>query len=420
VTAAFVVLATPAFGVTNDPARSQQWALTRIHADQAWTKVKGAGITIAVVDTGIDLDHPELKSKIVAHYDCTSGSCVGGASAGNDDNGHGSHVAGIAAAVTGNGIGIAGVAPSAKLMAVKVLDSSGSGNCSNIVTGIRWASDHGARVINLSLGPETGLLDFILGNSCVTDLQNAATYAYGRGDVVVIAAGNQNLKSAYNSSALEVVGATGPNDEVASYSNTGANIYAPGGDASGNCTAQSTGTCVLSTWMDNGYALDQGTSMAAPHISGLAALLLSEGYTNAQAVARINNTADMVNGIPRANAARAVGASTSTGSGTPKTTPTPTHRSSSTPTPAVTHSTTTPPAKSGPVKVPAPSSSAKPSPSVLAVGPTLSPGRSGNAAGAPIGTKEEARGLQIGLGALAIAVVGLATIGVLRRRARRA
>jgi serine protease len=420
VTAAFVVLATPAFGVTNDPARSQQWALTRIHADQAWTKVKGAGITIAVVDTGIDLGHPDLKSKIVAHYDCTSGSCVGGATAGNDDNGHGSHVSGIAAAVTGNGIGIAGVAPSAKLMAVKVLDSSGSGRCSDIVTGIRWASDHGARVINLSLGPETGLLDFILGNSCVTDLQNAAAYAYGRGDVVVIAAGNQSLKSAYSSSALEVVGATGPHDEVASYSNTGANIYAPGGNESGNCTAQSAGTCILSTWMNNGYALDQGTSMAAPHISGLAALLLSEGYTNAQAIARINNTADIVNGIPRANAARAVGASTSTGGGTPKPTPTPTHRSSSTPTPAVTHSTTTPSAKSGPVKVPVPSLSAKPSPSVLAVGPTLSPGTSGNAPGAPIATKEEARGLQIGLGALAIAVVGLATVGVLRRRARRA
>ena len=419
-TAAFVVLATPAFGVTNDPARAQQWALTRIHADQAWTKVKGAGITIAIVDTGIDLGHPDLKSKIVAHYDCTSGSCVGGAGAGNDDNGHGSHVAGIAAAVTGNGIGIAGVAPSAKLMAVKVLDSSGSGNCSNIVTGIRWASDHGARVINLSLGPEIGLLDFILGNSCVTDLQNAAAYAYGRGDVVVIAAGNQSLKSAYSSPALEVVGATGPQDEVASYSNTGANIYAPGGNESGNCIAQSTGTCILSTWMDNGYALDQGTSMAAPHISGLAALLLSEGYTNAQAVTRINNTADMISGIPLANAARAVGATSSTGGGTPKPTPTPTRRSSSTQTPDVTHSKTTPPANNGPVKVPAPSSSPKPSPSVLAVGPTLSPGTAGNAAGAPVVAEEGGRGLHIGLGAFSIAVAGLATIRVLRRRARRA
>ena len=125
--AAFVTcaLVSPANAAT-DPGRSQQWGLTKIHADQAWTKAKGAGITIAIVDTGIDLTHPDLKAHIASHYDCTGGSCVGGATAGNDDNGHGSHVAGIAAAVTGNGVGVAGVAPSAKLMAVKVLDSSGA------------------------------------------------------------------------------------------------------------------------------------------------------------------------------------------------------------------------------------------------------------------------------------------------------
>jgi serine protease len=411
--AALLILASPAFGVTNDPGRAEQWALTRIHADQAWTKVNGAGITIAIVDTGIDLAHPDLKSKIVSHYDCTSGSCVSGSSAGNDDNGHGSHVAGIAAAITGNGVGIAGVAPAAKLMAVKVLDSSGSGNCSDIVTGIRWASDHGARVINLSLGPEIGLLDFLLGNSCVSDLQSAAAYAYGRGDVVVIAAGNQSLKSAYTSSALEVVGATGPNDEVASYSNTGANIYAPGGNAPGNCTDP---TCILSTWMNNGYALDQGTSMAAPHISGVAALLLSEGYTNAQAVARINNTADMVSGVPRVNAARAVGATSSIGGGTPTPTPRATHHSSSTQT--TTHQTTRKPTSALASAKPTPS--VKPSTSVLAVGPTLAPDTTGNALGAPVTKTNENRGVQIALAAFVIAMVGLATVGVRRRRTRRA
>jgi subtilisin family serine protease len=174
---------------------------------------------------------------------------------------------------------------------------------------------------------------------------------------------------------------------------------------------------VLSTWKDNGYALDQGTSMAAPHISGLAALLLSEGYTNAQAVARINSTADNVNGVPRANAARAVGASSSTG--TPKPTSRATHHSSPTPIPSVTQKTSQP-AHSGPVKVPAPSSSAKPSPSVLGVGPTLSPGTTGNAAGAPVATSEKSRALAIGLSVFAIAVVGLGAIRVLRRRARRA
>jgi subtilisin family serine protease len=419
VAAAFLVLTSPAFGASNDPGRAQQWALSRIHADQAWTKVKGAGITIAVVDTGIDLGHPDLKSKIVAHYDCTGGSCVGGASAGNDDNGHGSHVAGTAAAATGNGIGIAGVAPSAKLMAVKVLNSKGNGYCSDIVNGIRWASEHGARVINLSLGPKTQLLDFLFGNSCVSDLQNAAEYAFGRGDVVVISAGNQKLQSVYTSPALEVVGATGPNDEVASYSNTGANIYAPGGNAAGgdsaNCTVS---TCILSTYKNNGYALDEGTSMAAPHISGLAALLLSEGYSNAQAVARINKTADMVNGIPRANAARAVGATRRTSGGTPTPTPRATHHSTSTPTPTVTHKTGKP--ISVLPKVPTATPSVGPSPSVLGVGPTLAPGTTGKAAGASVATSEKSRALEIALGAFTIAVVGLASISVLRRRARRA
>jgi subtilisin family serine protease len=401
-------LVSPAYATT-DPGRSQQWGLTKIHADQAWTKAKGAGITIAIVDTGIDLTHPDLKAHIASHYDCTSGSCVGGATAGNDDNGHGSHVAGIAAAVTNNGVGVAGVAPSAKLMAVKVLDSQGNGRCSNIVTGIRFASDHGARVINLSLGPTTQLLDLIFGNSCLADLQSAADYAYGRGDVVVIAAGNDSIKAAYNDPSLEVVGATGPNDEVASYSNTGANVYAPGGDPPGG-KCQTYTNCILSTWINGGYALDAGTSMAAPHVSGLAALLLSEGYTNAQAVARINSTADDVNGVERINAMRAVGATSHSGSPAP--TPTPTrHHSSSAPTAATSKPAATP---SGAAKTVAPPS-ASPSSSVLGVTPTISPSPTLHAEGS-VSTAAHSRATQISLAALAIVVVGFATARVLARR----
>ena len=406
-----LALGAPADAAT-DPGRSQQWALTKIHADQAWTKTKGAGVTIAIVDTGIDLTHPDLKSKIVSHYDCTSGSCVTGAGVGNDDNGHGSHVAGIAAAVTGNGIGIAGVAPSAKLMAVKVLDSSGSGSCANIVTGIKFASDHGARVINLSLGPETGLLDFLFGNGCVNELQDAAAYAYGRGDVVVIAAGNQSIQAAYNTPALEVVGATGPNDEIASYSNTGANVYAPGGDASGQC--QSSSNCILSTWMNGGYALDQGTSMATPHVSGLAALLLSEGYTNQQAIARINSTADVINGVPRIDAMRAVGATSGSGGGgaTPTPAPRATHHSSSpSSSPATKHSNK----PSSPAKTVAPPA-ATPSSSVLAVTPTLSPSPTAQAAAPTGATEGESRATQIAIAAAAIVVAAGMLIRVAARR----
>lgn len=268
--------------------------MSKIRADQAWNASKGAGVTIAIVDTGIDLTHPDLKNKIVSHYTCI-GTCKTG---GDDDNGHGSHVAGIAAAATGNGVGIAGVAPSAKLMAVKALASDGSGSCSDIALGIRWATDHGADVINLSLGPDL-TLDLFCG------VQDAAEYAWGKGVVVVVSAGNDGLINLYSSSALIIVGATRADDSPAPYSNSGADVYAPGGyPGSNGCTPQ---TCVFSTWKDGRYNSIDGTSMATPHVSGIAALLLARGYKPSQILSRLQSTADDVNGIRRVNAARAVG-----------------------------------------------------------------------------------------------------------------
>jgi subtilisin family serine protease len=393
--------ALPAWSAS-DPSRSKQWGLSRIHADTAWATTKGAGVTIAVVDTGIDLNHPDLQSKIAGHYTCIGGSCTSG---GNDDNGHGSHVAGIAAAATGNGVGIAGVAPSAKLMAVKVLKSDGSGKCSDIAVGIRFAADHGARVINLSLGPELGLLDLLLGNGCIDTLESAAAYAYNKGDVVVIAAGNDGLGSLYSSSALEVVGATGPHDEVASYSNTGADVYAPGGDASGSCSASS---CIYSTWI-NGYQVEQGTSMATPHVAGVAALLLSQGYSNTQAVKRINSTADSVNGILRLNAARAVGPPPS-----PSSTPTKQASLSATASPSSTHSSTSNQASASPT--PSQKQSKSSAPKVLGVGPTEKPSTVSQAAGAPSPAAHSSRALPIGI---AVAVLVVAFVAATRYFARR-
>ena len=307
VVCAFVLVTAlaPAWAAT-DPHRSKQWGLTKIRADQAWAVSRGTGVTIAVVDTGIDLDHPDLKSKIVKPVACIDGTCAAG---GNDDNGHGTHVAGIAAAVTGNGVGIAGVAPGAKLMPVKVLDAEGSGDCNDIEMGIRFAADNGARVINLSLGPELpGLLAVLLQGGCISGLEAAATYAWNKGIFVVIAAGNNGLRSVYDSAALEVVGATGPDDQPASYSSSGADVYAPGGDASSCATT----TCIFSSWTGGGYALNQGTSMATPHVSGIAALLFARGYSNAQIRQRLAATADTVGGILRVNASRAVGPAAST------------------------------------------------------------------------------------------------------------
>ena len=396
----------PAWAAT-DPFRSRQWALTKIQADQAWAASKGSGVTIAVVDTGINLNHPDLRGKIVRPVSCIGGTCTAG---GNDDNGHGTHVAGIAAAVTGNGVGIAGVAPSAKLMPVKVLDEEGSGDCDDIATGIRFAADHGARVINLSLGPELpGLLAVLLQGGCISGLEAAATYAWNKGIFVVIAAGNNGLRSVYDSAALEVVGATGPDDQPASYSSSGADVYAPGGDAS-SC---STSTCIFSTWTGEGYALNQGTSMAAPHVSGIAALLFARGYSNTQIRQRLAATADNVGGILRVNASRAVGPAAST---PPKVVPKPPPKMTSSAPPAQ-----APGSPSMPSATPTPSvsptkhtPSATPSPvpsetrAVLAARPDQ-----------PGGTPATRPGVIV-IAALALGLVGFAVVRATRRRSRRA
>src|SRR5439155_2945630 len=141
----------PGTGLVNDPLFARQWGLRQIHAPAAWRRgATGRGVTIAVVDTGVDLKHPDLKSHLVAGADLQANpNCPPGP---QDENGHGTHVAGIAAAVTNNGIGVAGTAPRARIMPVRVLDASGSGDIGTIVKGIKYAANHGAKVINLSLG----------------------------------------------------------------------------------------------------------------------------------------------------------------------------------------------------------------------------------------------------------------------------
>jgi subtilisin family serine protease len=352
-----VVFATmvPAWAAT-DPYRSRQWGLTKIRADQAWSASKGAGVTIAILDTGIDLTHPDLKNKIVSHYACTDGVCSTGSTKGDDDHGHGSHVGGIAAAATNNGAGIAGVAPSARLMAVKVLGSDGSGYCSDIELGIRWAADHGADVINLSLGP----IIVGLGIFCIGGLQDATEYAWGKGIVVVISAGNDGLFNLYSSGSLIVVGATAANDAPAPYSNSGADIYAPGGyRGSGECKPE---TCVFSAWKDGSYISIQGTSQAAPHVSGIAALLIARGYKNTQILPRLKSTADNVNGVQRVNAARAVGSVAGTNTTKPSSSPSSGGRGGSARTPSQSLSPTSAATRSPSVNsltpLPLPSSSA--------------------------------------------------------------
>jgi subtilisin family serine protease len=273
-----------------DPLRSQQWGLDLVNADAAHAVSEGAGITVAVVDTGVKADHEDLNGQVVAGHDYVDGD-----NTPQDGNGHGTHVAGIVAAIEGNGKGVEGVAPKAKILAVRVLDDSGSGTDSDVAAGIRYAADHGAKVINLSLGSDLPL-DVLLGSST----GDAMDYAISKGVVVVAAAGNSSFPACGQAASgnFLCVGAVTRDRSQASYSNgfgvsNGTDVVAPGGAA---CSSGSDPSCdILSTW--NGsegrgdYTAIAGTSMATPHVSGLAALLAACGLNRDQIIGRIASTA---------------------------------------------------------------------------------------------------------------------------------
>lgn len=284
-------------GASADPQFPKQWNLARIGAERAWASTTGGGVRIGIVDTGVDLNHEELAGKVVAHTKCTGtggdpGKCAGSA---QDDQGHGTHVSGIAAAYKDNQRGIAGVAPDAQLVVAKVLDASGTGTEDDVVAGMKWVVDNGAQVVNLSLGDPNFILTSLLG----TSLREGIEYAWSKGAVPVLAAGNTQLlglgSSNYGQLNAVVVGATGPDDQVASYSSPLGNakwgILAPGGSGGG-----SEETDVVSSWWDadepNAYRALAGTSMAAPHVAGAVALLLAQGYSPEGAVTRLLSTAD--------------------------------------------------------------------------------------------------------------------------------
>jgi subtilisin family serine protease len=288
-----------------------QWGPKQINAEQAWTSSTGAGQVIAVVDSGVDLDHPDLAAKIVggatftgcaATGPCGNGDWQSGGAGGQPPSPHGTHVAGIAAAVTGNGVDIAGVAPDASILAVKVLTDEG-GTFEEIAAGIRWATDNGADVINMSLGALPGVQALAI-TGLIADTREAVAYAVSRGVVVVAAAGNDFAsicgEPAFDPNVLCVV-ATDRNELRASYSNFAVSqsptnvVAAPGGqgllfceeDIVSTVPAGAEGTCSNSAGTDF-YA---GTSMATPHVAGVAALLTAQGRSAAEAVGVLKSTA---------------------------------------------------------------------------------------------------------------------------------
>lgn len=307
-----VALAVPAaaVGAPNDPYYGRQWSLRQIHAEQAWATSTGAGQVIAVVDSGVDLSHPDLQGKLVAGATFTGCAATGPCGNGDWRSGvttdapspHGTHVAGIAAAATGNGIGIAGTAPDARIMPVKVLTEAG-GSFAEVAAGIRWATDHGADVITMSLGALPGAQALPLAG-VQADAKAAIAYAVSKGVVVTVAAGNEFAsicaEPAFENGTLCVV-ATDPNELKASYSNFAVKpdmnvVAAPGGAGTLFCSddvistvpAGSEGACGGST---PGYDAYAGTSMATPHVAGVAALLTAQGRSNADVVRILEQTA---------------------------------------------------------------------------------------------------------------------------------
>ena len=288
--AAVLALAAPALAA--DPRRGEQWGLTMVESDPAHATSTGAGALIGVIDSGATFSHEDLQGRLVAGHDY-----VGGDEDPADEHGHGTHVAGIAVANDGNGIGVSSVAPGARALVVRVLDAEGSGPTDYVARGIRYAVDHGAQVINLSLGgfcvpPAEAPICVPGGGTFSDEVGEAIDYALDRGAVVVAAAGNDRFPACDQPEAegrMLCVGGVDRNRHKSDFSNFGVGlaIVAPAGSAD-------PWDGILSTWKNGGYESVPGTSQATPHVSGVAALLVSKGITGQAAVRRILENADDV------------------------------------------------------------------------------------------------------------------------------
>ncbi|WP_066376054.1 MULTISPECIES: S8 family peptidase [unclassified Anabaena] len=262
----------PSLTAPNDEYYSKQWNLHKIGVEGAWSQTKGNGATVAVIDSGITKVRDLQETKFVKGYDF-----VNDKEEASDDNGHGTHVAGTIAQATNNKYGVAGVAYEAQLMPLKVLSAYGGGTVADIAEAIKFAADKGADVINLSLG----------GGGESQLLKQAIDYAHNKGVVIIAAAGNENENSAaYPARYPHVIGvsAFGPDGEKAPYSNFGAgvDISAPGGTDAGAILQET-----INEEGQNVFLGLQGTSMAAPHVAGVAALIKTTGITEPDEILKV-------------------------------------------------------------------------------------------------------------------------------------
>lgn len=251
------------------------WGVDRIDADIAWGSSTGAGVKVAIVDTGIDLDHPDLMANIRPGI-----NTINPRKSPDDDNGHGTHVAGIVAALRGNGIGVIGVAPNAWLYPVKVLNRSGWGYLSDIIEGLGWAIDNGMQVVNESFGSADSNETF----------HAAIRRVYDAGIIQVAAAGNESGPVSYPAAYPETIAVTAcdSSDRFAYFSNYGpeVDLIAPG-------------VSILSTYRGGGYRTLSGTSMAAPHVTGTVALILqmNSALSPDQVMSVLASTAEYLPGL---------------------------------------------------------------------------------------------------------------------------
>jgi thermitase len=313
-----VMTASAATSTPNDPwfATGQQWGLTQGGFPSAWCASTGAGAMIAVIDGGVDFGHPDLAGKSVGSVVIQSGQAVPGESP--TDHGHATHVAGVAAADTSNGLGMAGAAPDARLYSVQMLFNGGQGTSTDLATAIRFITEQvaptwrGPVVLNISVGATTG--------STPPEVASAIAEAYSHGLGIALAAGDQPGSSGYAAMAGQamVVGALGQSGGVASYSPTGGvNVFAAGGE---NISGTNVGTGIISTYNSGQYAWLTGTSMATPHVAAALALLMSAGLSNQQAYQRIQGS-EGPGGALRID--RALGSTGSCGAPAPRPAPAP-------------------------------------------------------------------------------------------------
>jgi len=289
----------------NDPLTAGQYSLDRMRVRDAWSLSKGGTGVVAVLDTGVQPNHPDLSGRVLAGRDFVNNDTNAA-----DDNGHGTWVAGIIAAKPNDGYGVAGISWTDKILPVKIMNSSGTGSTSGLINGIVWAADHGATVINMSVG----------GFPYSQSVQDAINYAWSKGIVLVGAAGNNNREEKfYPASMANVisVSATQREDEFSHWSSYGpsVDVSAPGSSVqTTNCTASS---CPKRDWGSHTYI--SGTSFATPNVAGVVALIRARypAWTPQQVVNRLYATVDDLGyagwdnryGRGRVNAYRALGAS---------------------------------------------------------------------------------------------------------------